>query len=107
MAIGDFGSSLAPLNHLLQLPVTMVKLASRVTAAAVASARQQAVLESLLHHADALGLPVVAQGIEAREQVASLVRLGCKLGQGPLMSRALDPEHALELAQTGSRTTAS
>ena len=33
VAIDDFGSSLAPLNHLLQLPISMVKLASRFTAA--------------------------------------------------------------------------
>jgi len=107
VAIDDFGSSLAPLNHLLQLPISMVKLASRLTSAAVSGGRQQAVLESLVRLANTLNLPVVAQGIETREQVASLIRMGCTLGQGPLMSPALDPERALELAQTGSRAAAS
>jgi hypothetical protein len=32
--------------------------------------------------------------------------MGCTLGQGTLMSPALDPERALELAQTGSNTAA-
>ena len=105
VAIDDFGSSLAPLNHLLQLPISMVKLTSRLTA--VSGGRQQAVLESLVRLANTLNLPVVAQGIETREQVASLIRMGCTLGQGPLMSPALDPERALELAQTGSRAAAS
>ena len=105
VAIDDFGSSLAPLNHLLQLPLSMVKLTSRLTA--VSGGRQQAVLESLVRLANTLNLPVVAQGIETREQVASLIRMGCTLGQGPLMSPALDPERALELAQTGSRAAAS
>jgi diguanylate cyclase (GGDEF)-like protein/PAS domain S-box-containing protein len=105
VAIDDFGSSLAPLNHLLQLPISMVKLAPRLTA--VSACRQQAVLESFIRLANTLSLPVVAQGIETREQIAALVRMGCTLGQGPLLSPALDPEHALELAQTGSRAAAS
>jgi diguanylate cyclase (GGDEF)-like protein/PAS domain S-box-containing protein len=105
VAIDDFGSSLAPLNHLLQLPISMVKIASRLTA--VSGGRQQAVLESFIRLANALSLPVVAQGIETREQVAALVRMGCTLGQGPLMSPALDPERALELAQAGSRAATS
>ena len=84
----------------------MVKLAPRLTAAAVSAGRQQAVLESLVRLANTLNLPVVAQGIETREQVAALVRMGCTLGQGPLMSPALDPERALELAQAGSRAAA-
>jgi hypothetical protein len=33
--------------------------------------------------------------------------MGCTLGQGTLMSPALDPERALELAQTSSRATSS
>ncbi|MGD0347158.1 MAG: EAL domain-containing protein [Terracidiphilus sp.] len=105
VAIDDFGSSLAPLNHLLQLPIAMVKLAPRLTA--VSAGRQQAVFESLVRLANTLNLPVVAQGIETREQVATLVRMGCTLGQGPLLSPALDPDRALELAHTGSRAAAS
>ena len=100
VSIDDFGSSLAPLNQLLQLPVKMVKLAPRLTAAAFASARQQAMLESLFHLAHALGIAVVAQGIETREQAAWLARMGCALGQGPLLSSPLDAEGALELART-------
>jgi EAL domain-containing protein (putative c-di-GMP-specific phosphodiesterase class I) len=107
VAIDDFGSSLAPLNHLMQLPVAMVKLAPRLTATAISVGRQQAVLELLIRLAKTMSLPVVAQGVETREQVASLVRMGCTLGQGPLMSPALDPDRALELAQAGSRAASS
>lgn len=106
VAIDDFGSSLAPLNHLLQLPIAMLKLAPRLTSAAISAGRQQAVLEMLVRLAKTLSLPVVAQGIETREQVASLVRMGCTLGQGPLMSPALEPDRALELAQADSRVAA-
>jgi len=43
----------------------------------------------------------VAQGIETREQMEALVRMGCALGQGPLLSPVLEPEAALELAERG------
>jgi len=100
-AIDDFGASLAPLNHLVHLPVGMVKLAPRMTAAAVSSGRQLAVLESLIRLCNTLGLQVVALGIESQQQLAALSRMGCALGQGPLFSEPLDPERALALAENG------
>jgi diguanylate cyclase (GGDEF)-like protein/PAS domain S-box-containing protein len=101
VAVDEFGSSLAPLNYLVNLPVSMVKLAPRLTATVVSPGRQQAALESLIRLGYTLGVDVVAQGIEAPEQLAKLVRMGCALGQGPLLSPALDPAQALELAETG------
>ena len=101
VAIDEFGSSLAPLNYLVNLPVSMVKVAPRLIAAAVSPGRQQAVLESLIRLGYTLGVEVVAQGIETPEQLTRLVRMGCAFGQGPLLSPALDPPRALELAQTG------
>ena len=102
VALDEFGSSLAPLNYLVNLPVSMVKLAPRLTAAAVSPGRQQAVVESLIRLGYSLGVEVVAQGIETKEQLTRLVRMGCALGQGSLLSPALDPAQALELAETGN-----
>jgi EAL domain-containing protein (putative c-di-GMP-specific phosphodiesterase class I) len=101
VAIDDFGGSLAPLNHLIHLPVGMVKLAPRLTAAALSSGRQLAVLESLIRLCNTLGLQIVAQGIESSQQLAALSRMGCALGQGPLFSEPLDAERALALAEAG------
>jgi EAL domain-containing protein (putative c-di-GMP-specific phosphodiesterase class I) len=101
VAIDDFGSSLAPLNHLVHLPVAMVKLSPRLTAAALSSGRQLAVLESLIRLGNTLGLQLVAQGIETPQQLAALSRMGCALGQGPLLSPPLDQERALALAESG------
>ena len=101
IAIDDFGSTLAPLNYLVQLPVGMIKLAPRLTAAALSSGRQLAVLEALIHLGNTLGLQIVAQGIESQQQLAALTRMGCALGQGPLLSPPLDADRALALAETG------
>jgi diguanylate cyclase (GGDEF)-like protein/PAS domain S-box-containing protein len=101
VAIDDFGSTLAPLNYLVQLPVGMIKLAPRLTAAAFSSGRQLAVLEALIHLGNTLGLQIVAQGIESQQQLAALTRMGCAWGQGPLLSPPLDADRALALAETG------
>lgn len=101
VALDDFGSSLAPLNHLVRLPFDMVKLDAKMTVAATAAGRQQAVLESLLKLGRTLGVQVVAQGIETNEQLRALMRLGCDLGQGRLLSANLDAVQALQLAETG------
>jgi EAL domain-containing protein (putative c-di-GMP-specific phosphodiesterase class I) len=101
VAMDDFGSSLAPLNHLVRLPLDMVKLDAKLTAAANSTGRQHAVLESLLRLAHTLGVQVVAQGIETPEQLRALGRMGCGLGQGPLFSAPLEAAQALKLAEQG------
>jgi diguanylate cyclase (GGDEF)-like protein/PAS domain S-box-containing protein len=101
VAIDDFGSDLAPLNHLVYLPIAMVKLASRYTAAAVSSGRQQSVLETIIRLGNSLGIEVVAQGIENHEQLAALARMGCTFGEGPLLSPTLDAARALAAAEKG------
>ena len=100
-AVDDFGSNLAPLNHLVRLPVDRVKLDAKLTAIATQAGRQWAVLESLIRLGRTLGVQVVAQGIETAEQLMALGRLGCPSGQGPLLSQALEPAWALQHAEVG------
>jgi diguanylate cyclase (GGDEF)-like protein/PAS domain S-box-containing protein len=101
VAMDDFGSNLAPLNHLVRLPLDMVKLDPKLTAAATSIGRQQALLESMLRLGHTLGIQVVAQGIETPEQLRALGRMGCEFGQGLLFSPALDSGLALKLAELG------
>jgi len=106
IAVDDFGCSLAPLNLLVRLPIDVVKMDRRLTAAAITTGRHQAVLESLIHLSHTLGIQVIAQGIENSAQLEALKRLGCELGQGPLLSPALDATRALQLTKLGVWTAA-
>jgi len=107
LAVDDFGSGLAPLNHLVRLPIDVLKLDPRLTLAATQSGRQVAVLESLIQLGRKLGVQVVAQGIETLEQLEALAAMGCELGQGSLLSPALEPWRAQKLAEQGSWRIAS
>jgi EAL domain-containing protein (putative c-di-GMP-specific phosphodiesterase class I) len=97
----DFGTGLMPLSHLERLPIDVLKLCPRLTLAATQMGRQVAVLESLIQLGITLGVQVVAQGIESEEQLEALIRMGCELGQGPLLSPALEPLQARRLAEQG------
>jgi diguanylate cyclase (GGDEF)-like protein/PAS domain S-box-containing protein len=98
VAVDDFGSALAPINHLVQLPIDVVKLDARLTAAAAGGGKQAAMIESLIHLGGLLGVQVVAQGVETAKELEALRKLGCELGQGSLMSPAVDAARAQELA---------
>jgi EAL domain-containing protein (putative c-di-GMP-specific phosphodiesterase class I) len=79
----------------------VLKLDPRLTLAATHTGRQVAVLESLIQLGLKLGVQVVAQGIKSREQLDVLLRMGCEMGQGPLLSPALQPSLAQKLAEQG------
>jgi diguanylate cyclase (GGDEF)-like protein len=101
VALDNFGSSLAPLNHILRLPIDVVKMDPALTASAMAVGRQRALVESLIHVGKSVGAQVLAQGIETAEQLMVFRRLGCELGQGYLLSRAIDPERTVEVVERG------
>jgi diguanylate cyclase (GGDEF)-like protein/PAS domain S-box-containing protein len=101
IAVDNFGSSLAALNLLARLPIDVVKLDPRLTVAATSTGRQLAVLESVIHLGHTLGMQVVGQGIETSAQMDAMSRMGCELGQGHLLSYAVDATRALQLARAG------
>lgn len=101
VALDDFGSALGSLNHLVRLPFDMVKLDAKLIMGVAAPGRLQVLLESLLRLGRSLGVQVVAQGIDTPDQLRALMRLGCDLGQGRLLSPDLDAVEALQLAEMG------
>jgi Amt family ammonium transporter len=102
IALDDFGSSLAPLNLVVRLPIDVLKLHPTLTANASSTGRQLVVLESLIHLGRELGMQVVAQGIETQQQLDGLRSLGCEMGQGELLQRAIEPAQAIQLAPLSS-----
>jgi EAL domain-containing protein (putative c-di-GMP-specific phosphodiesterase class I) len=98
VALDDFGSSLAAFNHLVRLPIDMVKLDAQLSLAAMMTGGQFALLESVIHLGKTMGIEVVATGLQTPDQLNAIRRLGCDLGQGPLFSQPIDTAGALEIA---------
>ena len=92
IAIDDFGMGYSNLHRLRQLPVDVLKVdRSFLTHLTVDPAARQ-ICASVMQLGAALGLSVVAEGVEDTAQVRVLTELGCRLAQGYLFSPALDAE---------------
>ena len=89
LALDDFGTGYSSLSLLQNLPVDTLKI-DRSFIRRVDAGERRAFVRAILDLAQALDLPVVAEGIEAPEQVVELERLGCRLGQGFYFARPLD-----------------
>ncbi|MEM6507654.1 MAG: EAL domain-containing protein, partial [Planctomycetota bacterium] len=65
--------------------------------------RSSAIISTITQLADHLRLNVIAEGIIAQEQIATLQTLSCQYAQGWFFSRALKPEGATELLKNPSQ----
>ncbi|HWT94293.1 MAG TPA: GGDEF domain-containing protein [Solirubrobacteraceae bacterium] len=107
LAIDDFGTGHSSLSRLRELPFSTLKL-DRAFLAGVPHERQDAdVVEAVLRLAEALGMTIVAEGVETEEQHAFLHARGCFAAQGWLYGRALPAEAATALLRRGGGFDAS
>jgi diguanylate cyclase (GGDEF)-like protein/PAS domain S-box-containing protein len=105
VALDEFGSGLAAFNHLVRMPVDVVKMDGHLSGAAIMTGGQFALLESVIRLGKTMGVQLLATGVESQEQLNALGRLGCELGQGPLLSEIVDAGRALEMAVEHQRVS--
>ena len=95
LSLDDFGTGYSSLSHLQTLPVDVVKIAKPFVDDLESSAQQRAFTSAIVALGRALGLFVVAEGIERPEQLALLRNLGCDGGQGHYFARPMGGAAAL------------
>jgi Amt family ammonium transporter len=106
IALDDFGSYLAPMNHLVRLPIHVLKLAPWLAAASNSTGSELCLLESLIRLGRSLGMQVVAQGVQTSGHLDALCRMGCELGQGDLFSGIMEPAEAISHSILGPSVSA-
>ncbi len=95
ISIDDYGSGLSSLAYLKQLPAKELKIDKMFVSGMTLSHRDPLIVRSTIDLAHALGLTVVAEGVESLATLALLKVMGCDYAQGFLISTAL-PIAALE-----------
>jgi diguanylate cyclase (GGDEF)-like protein len=89
LAIDDFGTGYSSLTYLRRFPVETLKIDRSFVAGIGRDREDEAIVGMILGLARALGLHVVAEGVETAEQLNQLRQLGCELMQGFYLGRPM------------------
>jgi diguanylate cyclase (GGDEF)-like protein len=105
LALDDFGTGYSSLNYLRQYPIGTVKIDRTFLEEVPQNPQSSTLVETIVVMAHALGKRVVAEGIEAVEQLEFLKERHCDIAQGFYLARPLATTALTELLQ--ARTLAS
>jgi diguanylate cyclase (GGDEF)-like protein len=97
ISLDDFGTGWSSLAYLRLFRFNELKLDRQFLRDLEADPRVETVVTAILGLGRGLGMRVVAEGVETREQADRLVALGCESGQGWLLGRPMPAEQARAL----------
>ena len=95
--IDDFGAGHSSLQTLHRYPVEALKIDRSFVHELVEGKQSRELVRAIVAMGKALGLEVIAEGIETSEQLAVLREVGCDIGQGYLFDCAVPGARAAEL----------
>lgn len=87
LALDDYGTGYSGLDKLQRYPIGTLKLDRAFVAPMLTSSQSLEIVRSSIELAHTLGMSVVAEGIETKEQRNVLIGLGCDYGQGWLFGK--------------------
>lgn len=92
LSIDDFGTGYSSLSYLRRFRVAKMKIDRSFVVDLATSEDARAVAGAIVGLGRGLGLKIVAEGIEDRDQLDNLVSIGCDEGQGWLFAKAMPTE---------------
>ena len=102
IAMDDFGTAYSSLSYLQSFPFDKIKIDQAFISNVERNRQSAAIARAVIALARVLGLPVLAEGVETKEQLAFLAREGCDEVQGYLIGR---PRPIAEYASVLARRT--
>jgi len=109
LSIDDFGTGYSSLSALQQFPIGTLKIDQSFVRDAAVNCDDATIVRTIIDMGKALGVEVVAEGVENEEQFQFLRDRGCHYGQGRLFGDAMSAEEFLALltAQESGRVKVS
>jgi diguanylate cyclase (GGDEF)-like protein/PAS domain S-box-containing protein len=107
LALDDFGTGYSSLSHLYQFPIDILKIDQSFVRELNTDTGASSIVGAVIAMGKNLGIQVVAEGVESREQLTCLQNLACPHGQGFYLSEPLTAAEFTRLclrrqADTGS-----
>jgi EAL domain-containing protein (putative c-di-GMP-specific phosphodiesterase class I) len=102
LVMDDFGTGYASLRYLRDHPFTSLKIDRGFIRDLDSQPRNRQLVVSALRLGQALGMKVVAEGVETEAELAVLAEAGCELVQGFLFSRPVDADRIAALLADGN-----
>ena len=102
LALDDFGTGYSSLSYVRRFPIDTLKIDRSFVTNLTTDAADASVVSAVINMGKSLHMLVVAEGVEAREQLAYLEAQGCHEAQGYLFSPPVAAEKFAPLVQRGS-----
>jgi diguanylate cyclase (GGDEF)-like protein len=94
IAIDDFGTGYSSISYIGRFPVDILKIDRSFVAALGETQKGDSLVRMIVALASSLSLNTVAEGIETDAQLDTLAAMGCRLGQGFLLSSPMPADEA-------------
>lgn len=99
-ALDDYGSGNANCSYLIRFPFQEIKIDKEIVWASFHDKAARIVLENEIHTIKQLGIPLIIEGIEEREQSEAMEQLGVECIQGYYYGRPLPEQECLRYIRT-------
>ena len=96
LSIDDFGKGHSSLSYLKQIPANEIKIDKRFIELISTDRADQQIVRAVIELSHALGMRVVAEGVDSRENYAVITELGCDIAQGFFIARPMRSDLVVE-----------
>lgn len=103
LSMDDFGTGYSSLSYLHSFPFDTLKIDRSFVGRLTQGEQPLQIVRTIIELARVLGMDVVAEGIETREQYRLLRQMGCRFGQGYLFAKPMTAEETTRLLRLPGR----
>ena len=101
LVMDDFGTGYSSITYLKSFPVDILKMDRSIIEGIDEDPENQAIVSATMRLAHALGLKVVAEGVETAGELDKLRSMGCDVAQGYYWQRPCSAEKTMKLLRVG------